>query len=484
MAPETLFDIVQNLTPEQKSVFRRWLNSRTRHKSKAPKYLVLYRRMEALEVFDDQQIRRKGFEDPSEYYKRRNQLLESLISCFTEGKSGDFSRISTALDLGAWELAQKFFKKEVERAYKEEDYPDLQKLGILRDETWEDWRMEIDSLVDLPETIQISHLVLQKVEGFRLLRKARESFKKGLGPKLKMAEQIDTMMNGINQFAFREFELESKLRIHSAILKGHHKDAAKIQVKSAKNVLSGERAVPVTRLIRTVSNAVTSSLLLQDRKEAMFFSFQLGKIEVQNHLQEKMKLEFWMKRTIDTGFAFGEEELVEKGLRELNATQQYLSNYTTAFYLYKGALAFLTCGNIDRSHDVIRELDNSPRSIRDHLPWEIDILNLILHLEKGNFDLVFDSLKWKKRKFRAKPYISLMLDAIGYLVTPMNRPNLQQLQPFIDQQKVLIETGDVPIRNQTFDLGLYLQAKAEGKTMREVFTERTKSEVMTMAVGL
>ena len=485
MSPESLFELIQYLSPEEHLTFRNWIRANVRNPDKPPKYVTLYRLLADLQVFDEEKIRKKGFKSSSEFYKRREQLLKSIITCFSQvefSATTPYSFIITALRFGAWEMAQKYFEQKAKLNLANAEYPELLQLSMLRDEIWEDFRIKLDPNLNLPSSLSIFQTLETQIKCNQLLIEARKAFKMSTQEKIWLANRISEKISSHSFVPLLHSFLHQRLQINFKLLIGKHKEGAKLQVCLTEELIKNPTTCSLPKLIRNVSNAVTSSLILENRSKALFFSFYLAKIDTQNFLQEKLKREFWIKRSIDVGYSFGELSILEHGLSELKTNRNEISNETIAKYLFKGALTYLHLGKTDEGHSIIRNLDNATRSIRQFLPWQIDILNLIFHLEKGNFDIVLDTLVWRKRKFRNHPYLSLILNTIGVLAEVETRIESLEVEEIKREQMTLFCSGNIPKRNQTFDLGLYLSAKQKGKTMQEIYLESKGTKTMSIAL--
>lgn len=465
---------------EQKSYFSKWVKKNSRKRAQSPKYWKLYRRMLDSEGYDERQIRSNLFEKAGDYYKNRELLLEKIVHCFAKPPADhleNYHLIVSAMEFGALELAKKYFAQEVVSATKQEDTYYLLRLGRLRDEKWEDYRLDLAEQCSLSPTLDLVDQLSGQIQPHSLIQLSRKAFRGSPAEKKWLANRIEQYLDSTTSDSY----VTQKLRVHFFILEGDHKRASQENIELGEGLIREKYTCSIAQRIRSLSNAITSCLILKNREKATYLAFHITNLQTQNDLQEDLKKVLLVKRNIELGFVFGDFDFLNAGFQTLSQNLSRLDNQEIANYLYTSALGMFQIEALEKGHEIIRLLDQQPRAIRSHFPWEIDVLDLFFHVEKGNWDYLEMILESKSRKFRALQYPRLICEAIRAIGFAGGAVNESMVQSFQARQKAIVDQEGLSRDEKNFNLALYLKSKQRGTSIRELIKDQTDFNALPLA---
>lgn len=485
MSPESLYDLVQNLDESQISAFRKWVNANTRKTKKEPKFLILFKRLREGDFYDEKAVRKKHFLNPSDFYKSRDLLLRKLVECFSTSESSDrhnLSMIYTALEFGALELAEKYFQDEMKRFATSIDAHRLLEMSRIREVVLKDFRVDIATGTNCLSLQQALRLASIELEAMGLIDDSRKAFGDTQDIKEGLRNRITAFVNAQDFTPLLEGYFHFKLLVADAILAGADQRAAYYQLELADSLLSGKVSVRKMEMIREISNAVTFALRSGNKEKSAYYIMQLSNLQVSNDTQKNLKMERWIRRTIEAGFVFGDEKILDNGVQRFWSNQTLFSTLNLARYPLLAAFAHLLLGNIGPSHQLIRQAQTLSRKVTRHLPWQLDILDLILHLEKENFDYVEEILDSKKRKFRGQAYPTFILKGIGTVLEMGGVPNQLYVERIKKEQAILALSQEIQREMKHFNFEVYLEAKVRNCPLRLILEERSGKKALSLAM--
>jgi len=471
MSPETLFNLVNGFSSNQKSTFTKWVNGNVHGGPKPPKFLILFKRMASMSEFDEMKIRKKHFEKSGDFYRNREWLLERIVLCFSQqelNSGADFLLIQTALKFGAIEMAKRLFKEEADRGKQNLDFAHLLKLLIFSHQTLEDQNIQLAGEAVLPSFSFLQEGVETEYQGLQLLRETRLVLRKSQAVREQMAERIQSFINDSRFAPFHHSILDFKLKVQEKVLKDDFETAHIIQKQLVGGLLEGEIKGGEAQKIDALSSAISFSIRQKDRDSAFFYSIQLSKLKVDSVDLVRRRNRMSTLRTIETGIVFGDQYFLNQGSKSLiEEKHDGFSDAEFAYFLYASSYGLLSVGDIEAGFRLIQHLQNSPQSVRKYLPWQIDILQMVFLFEKGDWDFIEDTMDSKRRKFRGMPFPTIILKVIQelYLSSGIVRDDLWNKT---ETDLSGIAPDKVSSRDfKMFDLKAYLKAKRDGTRLFE-----------------
>jgi len=484
MNPSSLYSLIHFLTKDQIELFRSWAKQHSRSLKKNPRYLQLFDRMEKMQSFDSKAIRKPPFDNSSTFYKSREMLVEKLIRCFTI-ENNPFPNydalMRTAFDFAAVDLAREYFRKEYEYLKAKGIAIDLFCLMDYKDNQIMDFDIDLAEGIEVPSTLELLEAINAQSSARKMVEQARQTFKESRDVREQFSSEINDFLEGLGNVELDDYH-RLKLKVASEILKFDFEKAADYQFELTISLLNKSHRGFAIRMIREISNAITLFLLQGNREKATELTMILSGVEVKNELEERQKEERWIRRSIETAFTFGIPELAEDGIEKMDAWQGLFNSAHIARYHFIASLCFVFAGDFEKGHQVLRRLINSPREVRQHLLWQIDVLDCIFHLEKGNFDYLESTLDSKRKKFRSLPYVSMVLKGIDRLVKEQGRVSVKMVEEIIEIQNEM-ETIDSQRREiRYFNFAFYLEAKLKSLSLRKIYADALGSEITPIAI--
>lgn len=417
MSPEKLHSIVIGFTRKEKIQFSNWISNNSSMKGKKPKHVVLYERLKRQKKYDDSIIRGKEFKSGKEYNKYREILTTKIFECFSQSPEqgeNSVSLIKTALHFGAISWAQIHFSNEIENCISEQNFTQLSYLLLLRDEIFEDFRIELYSLPDrysLSDAVEKSQFIQTLID---LNRAARATAKSNSEEKRALSERISEYVSGVNGTTPYESYLVQRLRRDQEVLLGNYRKAHLIQLGISESISDKIEEFRIPTRILEFANGALSGLRLGFHQQVFHFLTSLSNIEPRN-LLEKNELERWqILRTIEAGVELCNYSFLVEGQKNLLAKTDLFPSPKTVKYLYYCALGFLFLEKYSEGQHCLRKIRETPRSMWGELSWQPSVLWAVYQYENDDVAMFDSAVLSAKRSLRSVGlhYPNLILSAL------------------------------------------------------------------------
>gem|GEM_PF-6410748 len=482
MKPEFLYQLIQGLDVEQRGVFREWVAKNIRKGTGMPKFLLLYRRMLNATNFEATEIRKGHFEKPTAYYKSRELLLSKLIHCFSQKNKKDGSRFAameTAVEMGAFDYAKVLFAQELTESTLPGASLSLLRLASFREALVQDFNVDLAAGLEIDSVLQLQAKIQVNCEAEALVVAARALFRARQGDRNAMRSTIEQFLTQPGLGWFQGSYLQQKLSIFHSYLSDEPERAAKLQILMVDQLIACELEVRNPQRLKEVSSAILSCFLLGKRDKATGLAMQFSQLPVHGLMEKRLKDKLVTLRTLELGFILGHPEITRSGISMLEACEEDLEPKFYYWYQYIAALSCLYQEDFVRGHDLIRNLLASGQAKALGMVWQLEILDLMFHLEKRNWDYLEDALVSKKRKFRASVYPACLVRYIEKLYSGEGRVAPDLLQRFKHELRSM-DPDELRTGKGRFDFELYLEAKQYGIPI-SVLQER-KDELIAIPI--
>lgn len=472
MSPEKLHFIIQGLTKGQKIAFRNWVRgSAGEHREKKPLYLVLYERLQKLEVYDEKKVRGEEFKSSRSFLKHREQLFEKLLAGLSTGFDSEgrvLSHIKVALKLGAIANAKKMFQLETQTAFQQSYYDYFKRLMAFRKSVFLDFRVELlDSMSRASVEALEAHLI--KVERLinthqRVLKTLYSSREK----KKSLILELEVLLEDIHPGNPVEKYWMKKMEIDKLYLEGKYDYAHQVQLDISFGVESKVLICSPAQQIREYASGIISSFSTGNRDSAIFFAMKLSSWEPESNLERRMKIRQWTFRSIEAGNALFDLDFANQGLERLLENDQFFFDKEVVKYLYFSALTYLSVGEFSFGLKCITKIEEFPSKAYGELTWQPDVLKSVLLFELGEIRILENQLRTSKRKANSTGYVFpiLVIDSINILLQNNTSKGLQFLKTRLKENlQSLNKDPDEARQAKFFNLELWIESKIKNRFM-------------------
>ncbi len=499
-----LFELVQSLTGSEKRYFKLYVNE---HGKENSKYMMLFEALEAMEVFDEDQLKTRVYQNEKiesrKYSELKGYLYDLILKClqaYDEKRSVDYKlkgylkSIHSLYRRSLFEDCLQLIQKAMKPAVRHEKFKTI--LELL------DWkkqifyaRADIGSLdkelskineLESKSILQLQNLLQYKEIFFQLLIHLRKN------PSGKINDELTTTEDLINHPLMGE---ENQALSHQALVTFHRirtiyhfsRGAFNEFFKGSTQLIRVMESKPhflkedISEYISALSNyAIASSLV-----KAYDHTFEclkklrgLKPITIDDATKihrQYYTLKFHMciiSGEFKEGVLALEEHLqkIEKYDKQLFEKDSFLFQY---FYIYFGAEDY------DNALEYLNRWLNLPKRVERQDMWITSrLVNLILHYEMGN-TLLLESLIRSTYRFLSKsdslsPYENKVLGFFRESLKFQNKN--QQREALLMLKSELAKSKYQNMRPRLFNVEAWFEAKIRQKKFREVIKEQFLKE--------
>lgn len=478
MKPKQLYDLIINLSRDQKGKVSRFLESTKG--SQNPHYLLLYKRLSELKNWDDDsenQIRGNELVDPTIFYQNKELLLEKIIWALSESSSEipNINFIRVAVEYNAIDLARRTAKKILKTCQATEDYWGL--LALLRLNQ---------------ELIELYYLPIIENTSPELLKRA------------KIACDIDLELSDLykklkgfihrdpSEWKFLGEGVFSRLGEIRAITKMQRFQSERL--KSRALWFSGESLAAIRKhekLINEFEGAgIPNGLWLQDLslliqlygdsgqdEKAHHWTLKLGAVPIDSEQDRLLQKSLWIKNALLIADRFWRYELSEKALDILEENPEIFDKNYKAILQYTGALIAWGTDHWDHSLKILEKIRRIPKRDRPLITWQPYILKVIVNLTKG--DDTNSSIRSAKRFLKKQelhyPWLILRISQEVHK-NPRSITNLA-IENWINEYNEIIAIPEEKTASYYFDFELWLKALQKSLNMAQMSRLEANSNI-------
>jgi len=435
MRSKRLYEISKSFTEGESKAFVSWVKSENSRRS-SPKFLQLHDRLRSLKKFSEQALKNGLFKSSSHFSQVKRELLEKWITFFSKesGQGVNYPKLSKAIDFGALEYAKTLLQTECELHMDrgEWDYCFfLIEFGRKLEEDhkfpiFETFKFDVDKFI-----VDFKYLILLR-ENFR---NGKQFFSKTIFEKSRQAQALFSIISFQSEAPVIKY-MEQKVSILANTLGEKFEKAFEEQETLAGWLAEAHFPfVSNLKLMNELSQAITAALHLDDFDSVRRFTYHLSKINTTTDFERSEKEKFLVLRSIETGYATYDLDLLLKSRNLLFETQD--SPFSRAFgtHLYILALSFVYFEKYSLAKQLLREIKKGPTN----LTWQPTLLEIIISYKEG---AIFDD--WIKLSRAIKNKMNSIQVEYPWFV-------LQVLKQIIDHPELdrdpILQTALAEIRN-------------------------------------
>lgn len=414
--PDALFQLIKSLTRGEKRNFRILAQLTSGDK----KYVQLFDVIDLMEEYDEAKVLKKFKKDPSfekQFAYNKNYLYNTILNALTYfRKANDSERSSLILQVrillekNLYSLAQKQLRKVKEKINQQEKFEELLQL----------FRMETDILkrTELAECLPESFRQIEFEEKIALdkILNLREYHKLELQTHVLLATQhIARQQNDLVTvekmlaspwLADETQALSNRARI---LYNEIHRRIASYKGDTAGSLVYGERAVELYELsphiieeergayMRQVSHLAFGYTVTKGIQDSLPWIVRIRDTEATTAQERLFKFEkyhlFALAYLQDTGQK-GSEGFLKEFDQELEHLENDIAISTRLYVSYLRSQYHLVNGEYSEALKWINRFLNHPRTnLRSDLQSCARLLNMLIHYELGNLEVIEYSIK-------------------------------------------------------------------------------------------
>lgn len=413
---DAVFQLIKSLTRGEKRNFRMLAQLTSGDK----KYLQLFDTFDNLAEYDESKIIKKFRKDPSferQFAYNKNYLYNSILNSlayFHKGADSELSALTIQVKIlsekSLFYQAKKLLRKVKEKVILQERFEELLKLLTLEIEVLirtENIKILRDSLrnVEFEE-----RLTLEKIEnliGFRklktrvlILRKTHHMARSD--NELKLIEEVtsDKLLEGENQalstrakFLYHEImENIATYRGDEALALSHADFALKI-LESVPEILRDQQK----DYLMLLASLARHQLIVHGKDEAMPTLMKIRDVKPQTPFERLYRFAKFYILFINLHLDIGEsipEEIEDEMQKEMKTLKNDLSDNVKLSTFYSLAVYYFYQSKFNTALEWINKFLNHRKSeARSDLQVMARLLNMLIHYELGNYDLIEYNIK-------------------------------------------------------------------------------------------
>ncbi len=495
---EKLYRLIRGLSPAEKRYFRLFVRSKPERDSK---YLQLFDAMAAMELFDDEALCAKIYEnqpvESRKYSELKAYLFDLLLKAlqsFDEQSSVEFrlnhqlQSVAVLFRRGHYDACRDLLYKAAKTARQYESFTHL--IEIIR---WEKHiaytRMDVDFLHRQFDQLQFTESraleQLRKLAAYRKLffqvyttikREAQHRGEERM-ERLQGLVQQKLLTNPDQALSFKARVLYYRtlnLYYYAALEQEqfYETGAKLIELLESQAHFLREN---LSDYIAALSNFILSCGLLQRYDEVRITLEKLRKISpLTEDDRRKIHRQYFTNKFVLCIFTGDfEEARLEMERCQAEATQFDPHDYETASFYFQYCCICFGCNDFDGALGYLNEWHNQPRTVeREDLQSLARILSLIIHFEMGNTVLLESLLRSATRFMQKKNRLyDLERRFFHFMGELLRAPSAREQRPvFVKMQTDLEQLSSLPGARallQTFDLEAWLEAKLNGQTFAQ-----------------
>lgn len=504
---DRLYRLVRSLSPAEKRYFRLFTGTKAEGSSK---YQQLFEAIAAMDVFDEEALKRKVYKNQPPEGKKYSELKAYLyelvlkaLQSFDEQQSVEYrlnhllQSVAVLYKRGHYDDCRDLLHKAEKLSKQYESFTHL--LEVIR---WEKQlaytRMDVDFL-----NRQLGHLQFEEDHALEQLRNVtdyRKAFFQAYTTikkenRLRGYDLKTQLQDIVNQelLSDSDLALSHKARVmYYRTLNIYHFAALEYQpfYESGKKLIALLESQPhflrenLSDYIAALSNLILSCGLQQKYDEVHFCLEKLRNLTpITEDDRRKIHRQYYSNKlalcTYTGEFETGRREM-EQCLNELSALDQH--DYETASFYFQFCTICFGCGDYNGALAYLNDWLNQPRSVeREDLQSLARVLSLILHVEMGNTVLLESLLRSTTRFLQKKNRLYDLERRFMHFVSELMRQVSSRDQRNIFQKmkadlQEIVKMPGAKVLLQTFDLEAWLDSKISGQAFAAVVRDKWRRE--------
>ncbi len=469
MKPKQLYDLIINLSKDQKGKVSRFLESTKG--SQNPHYLLLYKRLSELKNWDEDsenQIRGNELVDPTTFYQNKELLLEKIILALSEplAEIPNTRFIRVAVEYNAIELARRTAQRILKIHQASEDHWGI--LILLR------LNQELNEIYSLSVIENISPQLLDKtraacdadLELSDLYKRLKSFIHRDPSEWKFLGEGILSRISEIPTFTTNQrFRSE---RVKSRALWFTGDSLASIQNQETLiNEFEG-KGIPNGLWLQDLSFLIQLYGDSGHDEKAHHWTLKLGAVPIDSEQDRLFQKSLWVKNALLIADRFWRYELSKVALDILEGNPGIFDRNYETLLRYTGAMIAWGTDHWDNSLEILERIRKIPKRDRPLITWQPYLLKVIVKLTRG--DDTNSSFRSAKR-FLKKQDLELpwLILRIGQEVHK-NPDSItdQAVEEWINAYNKLIAIPEEKTASFFFDLELWLKSLQKGVNMAQM----------------
>ena len=475
MTGEGLFKLVRSLSKQQKANFSRFVDAK---KGSKPQYYTLFERLLLSRTYDESQIRGKEFSRASKYYQNREILADKLIQSmvYFNGNRGSVrAYVIRAIELNATEMARKRLIAGMEEALKRGDWSALDSLHRLLGELTDAYRLDIKLPDHLPDWQEVRSHIRSWDSLEELQQRVKYHLQTNFGDHLFHARVFRSKLDEIPVLGDKGAYLQAKVRVSLELLKQDYEQAVVLQNELVSVLEQGNVFFKNPTLIKEYSILIRLANQVKFDQLALQGTVKLGSIVPESPREEDLKQHYQTKALVTVATTQCNLDMALQGRDGLLQRRELFKEEEVPTYLFACAGVFFVHGAYREALHTLSEIRAGKRSLWEELNWGVDLLRLLSNFELGNVEVITSLRRSLMRSAQGteKEYPSFASRLVGRV---MDAIDLHQSQKVWQKNKQeYLSYCQNPLENmmtEIFDLSLWLDARATGRTVLKVHEER------------
>ena len=496
---DAVFQLIKSLTRGEKRNFRMLAQLTSGDK----KYLQLFDTLDGLQEYDEVKILKKFRKDPSfekQFAYNKNYLYNSILNSlayFHKGADSELSALTIQVKIlsekSLFYQAKKLLRKAKEKVILQERFEELLKLLNLEIEVLirtENIKVLRDSLrnVEFEE-----RLTLEKIEnliGYRKLKTRvlilRKTFYMArTDNELKLLEEVTS--SDLLEGDHKALSTRAKFLFHEVMeniytYKGDEQKA----LDHAKQALQILEAVPEILkeqqkdYLMLLSSLMRHQLVVHGKDEAFPTLMKIRDVKPQTPFERLFRFakfyNLYVLFHLDTGERIP-EEIIEEMMKEMKALKNDLSDNVKLSNFYSLAVYYFYQTEFNTALEWINKFLNHRKSeARSDLQVMARLMNMLIHYELGNYDLIEYNIKstyrYAYKKEKLNRYERSLLSFLRKAINVTNQTELKvELKMF---RKELVEIFQDKLERRADDYFKnfeWIDSKLTGRPVLELIQE-------------
>lgn len=499
---DALFQLIKSLTRGEKRNFRMLAQLTSGDK----KYLQLFDVFDLMEDYDESKVLKKFRKDPSfekQFAYNKNYLYNSILNALTYFRKGsDAERSSLTLQVrillekNLYSHAQKLLRKAKEKNQEQEKFEDLLPLFKLEIEILrrteatellpESFRkIEFEEKVTLDKILNLREYRHLELQTYILLVTRHVARKQEELASVDKFLENPLLQDESEALSKRGRILYNELRRRVAFFKGDWATAIQfgeraIEIYDANPALIEEERI---LYLRQIAHLAHHNTLLHGLERSLPWVIKMRDTEATTAQERVFKFEryylFALSYLQDTGQR-GSEGFLKEFDQELAHLENEIAISTRLYVAYLRAQYHFVLAEYSEALKWINRCINHPRTnIRSDLQSSARLLNLLVHYELGNHEVIEYSLKSAYRFIYKQDRMNRFERRfLGYFRKVLSAPDDAAIRAETSSYQIdLVEILKDPLElhaSKFLKIEEWLEAKLSGKTQAEVVAEANR----------
>lgn len=472
MTGEGLFNLVRSLSKQQKANFSRFVDAR---KGSKPIYYTLFERLVSKKKYDEAQIRGAIFRSPSKFYQNREILADKLIQSmvhFNGSRGSVKSYVLHAIELNAPELAKKRLVSSMEEAVEAEDWASLDFLHRLRGELVEAYRLSFPLPDSVPTVGEVATCLRSWDSLTDLQARLKHHLQNNFGDHLFHAGTFRKKLDEIPVVGSKGKFLSQKVRVSLELLMQDYHGAVRHQENVVETLKGAKIFLKNALLFKELSILIRLAIEVKQDQVALRSTFLLGAISAENSREAVLKVYYQTKALIFVASSQANLEMAEDGLGILLQNRNLFTEEEIPTYLFNCVTVFFLFEEYGKALETLAIIRSAKRSQWEELNWSVDLLRVLCNYELGNLEVVPHLQRTLQRtaqsqekafpKFATRTVAKMMGASCKSDSLQIWEGSSEALENYKNDPKESLATN-------VFDLSLWLESKAKGIPLLQVF---------------